>query len=201
MFSFNDSNVLLFKIIKGGFIEVSYDIGEAFKELNALKFDGVISIQSIHHWLNLCRCLLPDCNEFIKLYQSDCVCQYLDCVCKLTCTCGKCAYCDVQKFQDLYAKFSLLTEFHSYSECCKEAIEGYKNYGLDGNVRYWRQKYSKLIDKMALFHYHFDKDFDTPDHEGFEGRVFVDDEIEVDKKDFKGILEFLELYESTVYLI
>lgn len=174
----------------------SYVLKEAFNEIMALKADGVISIENINFWQNLYHCLLPDCKEFIKLYQSDYACQYPVCLCKLTCICGKCTYCDVQKFQDLYDKFNLLAEYHAYSASCKDAVAEYNNYVLENQDKYWRKKHYKLYDKLALFHYHFDKDFDTPGHEGFEGRVFVDDEIEVDKKDFDRILDFLSLYDE-----
>ena len=36
------------------------------------------------------------------------------------------------------------------------------------------------VNKLSLFHYHFDLDFDLPSHDGFEGRVFVNNEIEVE---------------------
>lgn len=52
------------------------------------------------------------------------------------------------------------------------------------------------VNKLSLFHYHFDLDFDLSSHDGFEGKVFVNNEIEVDAKDFKEILEFIDLYQS-----
>lgn len=166
------------------------DLYEAFKELEALKANGVLPIQNLQHWLNLHHCLLPDCKAFIKHYQRDCACQYPDCVCKMTCTCGKCTFCDVQKFQNLYDKFDLLVEYHSNSDSCFEAILDYPK------SKYWKRKYYKLYDKLVLFHYHFDKDFDTPGHSGSEGRVFVNDEIEVVAEDFGDILNFLRLYDE-----
>lgn len=183
-------------INKGEITELSYDLNESIKDIDILQANGIISMECIQHWLNLCRCLLPDCKEFIRLYQINCACQYPVCFCKMTCTCGKCAYCDVQKFQNLYNKFSLLAEYHAYSNSCKEAIEDYDNYLLENKDKYWKRKHYKLYDKLALFHYHFDKYFDTHDHEGYEGRVFVNDEIEADWKDFESILVFLRLYDG-----
>lgn len=115
----------------------------------------------------------------------------------MTCTCGKCTYCDVQKCQDLYKSCTTLVEYHSCLSSCKEAITYHdQNVWNEKKQMYWKRKYSKLYDKLSLFHYHFDKDFDLPSHYGFEGRVFVNNEIEVDAKDFKEILEFIDLYQS-----
>lgn len=115
----------------------------------------------------------------------------------MTCSCGKCTFCDAQKFKDLYNSFTTLVKYHSYGRICIEAIARYNQYGVNEmKLKYWKKKYSKLHDKLSLFHYHFDKDFDMPSHDGFEGRVFVNNEIEVDAGDFKEILDILDLYQS-----
>ncbi len=185
-------------MIKSGYItELNYDLNEAFKEIEVVKRDGVLSIESINYWQKLCSCLLEDCTDFIKLYKLNGACHSPLCLCKMTCSCGKCTYCAVQKFQDLYNKFNSLVEYHSYTDSCKEANIDHDNYVLkDKKLKYWERRYSKLYDKLMLFHYDFDKDFDQPSHEGYEGKVFVNNEIEVDAEDFKEILVFLHLFEN-----
>lgn len=181
----------------GEITELSHDLKEAFNYMQDLKVDGIISIESINYWHKLCSCLLQDCTDFIKLYKLDWTCQYTLCLCKITCSCGKCTYCDVWKFQDLYNIFNSLVDYHSYTDSCKEAIIDYDNSVLkDKKLKYWTRRYSKLYDKLILFHYDFDKDFDLPSHEGYKGKVFVNDEIEVDAEDFKEILVFLDLFEN-----
>ena len=168
---------------------------KALEEFRKLQENGVYTIATIKSWLI----------KYVGRYQElklNWKCNKANCAYKsrMRCTCEKKE--DVYIFLTLFESLLCFSKYHKWEHYAVMELKEYGTVKYDNDlVKKWVRRNESIctIDCFELLLSHYDYDLD-PHHLLVMGNTLLGYEVFVDRKDFKNLIEFLDIFNDLFWV-